>query len=140
ANQLLNGNYPRFISEFLLELKKHKLVIICNEKADLSKSELSFIKEFRIGRNAMINQMNLHEEISEWMITNDIHDVVILSSASSLSNITAYELYKKHKDIFFIDIGTTLAPVMGLGCPRTYLKNYWIDKKITGDLAKVCIW
>lgn len=139
ANLFVNSNYPRFISDFLPELKKKKIVLICNENAKISNSELNVIKDFRIGRNAMINNIDLHLEISKWIEDNNIEDHVFCFSASSLTNITVYELSKKHPNNTYLDIGTTLNKQFGFPLTRDYLRAYWSDRDHP-DLHKTCVW
>lgn len=139
ANLFVNSNYPFFVSFIIPELRKKKLVLICNENADLSKSKLELVKDFRIGRNAMINNFDLHSEISKWITENNIENHVFLFSASSLTNITVYELFKKHSNNTYLDIGTTLNPLLGFPASRGYLQAYWTGRDHP-DLQKVCIW
>lgn len=139
ANLFVNSNYPKFISEFLPELKKRKIVLICNEKAVIDGSELNIIKDFRIGRNAMINNIDIHLDISKWIEENQIEDHVFCFSASSLTNVTVYELSKKHPNNTYLDIGTTLNKQFGFPLTRDYLRAYWSDRDHP-DLHKTCIW
>lgn len=139
SNLFVNSNYPLFVQNFLPALKNKKVVFICNKKADLSKMPINVVKEFRIGTNAMIEQFNLSEEISQYIKDNDIKDHVFLFSASSLTNITAYELFKKHDNNTYIDIGTTMNIFMNLSIERSYLKSYWKNQP-GSDIMKTCIW
>lgn len=139
ANLFVNSNYPKFISEFLPELKKRKIVLICNEKAVIDNSELNVIKDFRIGRNAMINNIDIHLDISKWIEENQIEDHVFCFSASSLTNVTVYELSKKHPNNTYLDIGTTLNKQFGFPLTRDYLRAYWTGQDHP-DLHKTCIW
>lgn len=139
ANLFVNANYPRFINEFVPVLEKKNIVLICNENADLSRSKLNIVKDFRIGRNAMVNNFNLYEEISKWIEENKIQNHIFCFSASSLTNITVYELFKKYPDNTFLDIGTTMNPVFGFPATRGYLQAYWTGNDHP-DLHKVCIW
>ena len=139
ANLFVNSNYPRFVQEFIPELAKRKIVLICNERADLSKAQLNIVKDFRIGRNAMINNADIHLEIGKWIEDNNIENHVFCFSASSLTNITVYELYKKYPNNFFLDIGTTLNKQFGFPLNRDYLRAYWTEQDHP-DLHKTCIW
>lgn len=138
SNLWMNSNYNRFIKEMLPELKKKKIVLICNENAKLENSGLNIIKDFRVGENCLINNFDLHLDISKWIEENNIENHVFLFSASSLSNITIYELFKKHKNQIMIDIGSVLDPILGLGCNRDYLRAYW-NGLPHPDLNKTCI-
>ena len=139
SNLFVNSNYPLFIQNILPELLNKKIVIICNENADLSNSKFNIVKDFRISRNAMINNADIYKDISKWIEDNDIKDHVFCFSASSLTNITVYELYQKYANNTYIDIGTTLNPVFGFPLTRDYLKAYWSNQDHP-DLHKTCIW
>lgn len=139
ANLFVNSNYPKFIEEVVPELQKKKIVLICNENADLSKSKLNIIKDFRIGRNAMINNFDLHKIVEDWIKENNIENHVFCFSASSLTNITVYELFQKYSNNTYLDIGTTLNYLFGFPCTRGYLQAYWTGQDHP-DLHKTCIW
>lgn len=139
ANLLVNSNYPLFLQHMYPLLKKRKVVIICNKEAKLNSLPFKPIKDYRIGQNAMINNIGLIEEISEWIEENNINDTVFLSSASTLSNILIYESYKKYDTNTFIDIGTTLHPFMSLPIQRNYLRGYWLNSGNT-EIKKRCVW
>ena len=105
-----------------------KIVLISNEKSDLSKLPFSVIKHFKIGNNCMVNSYYLIDEIKQWIEDNNITDTLFLFSASSLSNLLGYELYKKYDNNQYLDIGSSLGPLLGLEgwkTTRTYLNVYW---------------
>jgi hypothetical protein len=130
SNLFLNGNYPRFVSEFLPEFKGKKIVYICNENANLDTLPFEVIKDFRVGENCIINNYDLIEEIKEWIGDNKIEDHVFLFSASSLSNFMIHQLFDYCDKNTYIDVGTTLNPYMGMKGRRGY----------HGGNRKMCIW
>lgn len=138
ANCFVNSNFPLFINEFLPELIKRKIIFICNEKADFSETKLDIIKHFPVKRNGMIEQFNLWEDIDKWIIKNNIKDCVFLFAASSLSKITIFELWKRHKNSFFIDVGSALDKEIGLGLNRDYIRAFYTNQ-YHPDLQKSCI-
>ena len=139
ANLFVNSNYPLFIQNFLPVLKNKKIIFVCNEEANLNKMPINIVKDFRIGNNAMINNFEIYKEISKYIEENNIKDHIFLFSASSLTNVTAYELFKENENNTFIDIGTTLNPFLNLSIERSYLKAYW-KKENNLDLLKTCVW
>ena len=63
-------------------------------------------------------------------ILNNLFDIpsgsLILSSASSLSNIIGFELFNQRNDITFLDIGTSINDLIGLQeITRTYHEIYF---------------
>lgn len=138
ANLWVNGNYPAFISWVLPELYNKKCVMICHKDADTSK--LPFVvKDFRVGYNAMVNDLHVIDEIDNWISENKIENHVFLFSASSFTNIATYKLFKKYSNNTFIDIGTCLTPLMKMPTERDYLQRFWYYRG-GGDLQKICVW
>ena len=128
SNVMINDNYKRFVTEMIPLFINKKLVLISNEKSDLSKLPFSVIKHFKIGNNCMVNSYYLIDEIKQWIEDNNITDTLFLFSASSLSNLLGYELYKKYDNNQYLDIGSSLGPLLGLEgwkATRTYLNVYW---------------
>lgn len=138
ANLFVNANYPTFLSDILPCFFNYKTVIICNEMANLKR--LPFIvKDFRVGQNAMINNYGIIEEIKEWMTHNKIKNHLFLFSASALSKVAIKQLYEFNDNNTYIDIGTTLNPLIDLSIERGYLHGYWYGSGHP-DIRKVCIW
>jgi hypothetical protein len=130
ANLFLNNNYKRFCNEFLPELKKKKIVYVVNENANLDNLNMDITKDFRVGHNCIINDYSLIEEVKTWIDSNNIEDHVFLFSASSLSNFMVHQLWEHNDKNSYIDIGTTLNPMIGMQARRGYH---------TGN-NKICIW
>lgn len=137
TNLLVNSNYPLFIGHFLKELKKKPIVIICSERAHLDDTGLNIKKDFRVGKNCIINDHHLTEEIKNWVSNNNIKNHVFLFAASSLSEVLIYELFKDYDQNTYIDIGTTLHKQLGLSLERDYLRGYWHNTP-TSDLWRSC--
>jgi hypothetical protein len=138
ANLWVNGNYPLFINYILPIFYNKKCVFIGHHDAKTTK--LPFIlKDFRVGYNAMVNDYQKIDEISKWITENSIENWVFLFSASTFSNLAIYELFKTHPNNTYIDIGTTLTPMMGMPTHRGYLQSFW-GYRNNGDHNKTCIW
>lgn len=140
ANLFVNANYPLFANLFIPQIQQREIVLVANETFDPKNGELNIKKFFPIGYNAMINNLHLVEDMSEYIEKNNIKDTLFLFSASSLSNILIYELYKKYPNNTYLDIGTTLHKQLGLELARDYLKAYWLEGNTHPDLQKVCVW
>lgn len=133
ANLLINGNYNNFKSEMLPLFNNKNIVFIGNDEMDVSKLPFEVMKIFRVGRNCMINDFSLSDDIIEWMISNDIKDHLFLFSASSLSEVLIHKLFLKEKDNTYIDIGTMLNNYMSVDMNRGYLRG-------GATLNKYCVW
>lgn len=139
SNLFVNANYPLFIEYFVPYIKNREIIVVANEKFNSTKSELKVLRHFPIGYNAMINNLSLIDDISNYIEKHKIQDKLFLFSASSLSNILIYELFKKYPNNTYMDIGTTLHKQLGLEIARDYLKAYWTNQ-FHSDLHKICIW
>jgi len=132
SNLWVNANYPLFVEHMIPEFGKNRIVYICNENANLSGLPFEVEKDFRVGDNCIVNDFLLYWAIGGWIHREGITDRVFLFSASSLSNVLIYELYRWFGPInTYLDIGTTLNPYIGLPGTRGYL---------TGKNRKQCIW
>jgi hypothetical protein len=138
SNLLVNSNYSNFINIMFPQFFNYKTVILCNEKADLFRFPF-IVKDFRIGYNAMINNYSIIDDIKRWIFNNKIKGHLFLFSASVLSKIAIHQLYKFCDENTYIDIGTTITPLMNLGFDRSYLRSYWLGSN-EPDGKKICIW
>jgi len=138
ANLWVNGNYARFIELVLPVFKSRNCVFVGHRNADISSFDC-FVKDFRVGFNAMINDVHVIDEIKDWVRVNNVRNHVFLFSASSFSNLAIYELFKIFPENTFIDIGTTLVRFMGMPMERAYLQAFW-NGASHPDLGKVCVW
>jgi hypothetical protein len=136
ANLWVNGNYPLFRAHMmpLLAKKQEKgIVYVVNEHAILSGLPFKVKKDFRVGPNCIINDYSLIETMKDWVLENDIKDHIFLFSASSLSNVLQYELFKIAPQNTYIDVGTCFNAELKMQGRRGYL--------IGGDsLNKTCVW
>jgi hypothetical protein len=138
ANLLVNGNYGKFIREMYPVFNEYRTVFICHKTADLTL--FPFVaRDFRVGYNAMINDYGLIERLKSWITREGITGHLFLFSASSFSKLAIHQLYAHSDANTYIDVGTTLAPFMGFGPVRTYLKSFWLGEK-GEDIHKICIW
>lgn len=121
-------NYRKFIEEVIPFLNKRKVLMIVNECANIEKLPFEVVKDFRVGSSCFINNYDIIEEIKNYINHNDIKDHVFLVSAASLSNLIIHQLYEMNDQNTYIDIGSTLNPMMdmtGWTGTRQYLNQYW---------------
>ena len=128
ANVMINGNYHLFIKEMLPLFSQRDVVLVANENSKLDKLRFKVKKFFPIGTNCMVNDFNLPEKVSAWIEDNNIKDHLFLFSAATLSNFLCYDLFRKHDDNQYMDIGSSLGPLLqleGWKSSRVYLLAYW---------------
>jgi len=138
ANLWVNGNYPFFIREILPIFYSRDCVFVGHKDANLDRLPF-FVKDFRVGYNAMINDYGKIEDIKEWITANNIKNHVFLFSASSFTNLAVVELFREFPDNTYIDIGTCLTPMMDMPTHRGYLEAFW-GYRGGKDLQKICVW
>jgi hypothetical protein len=142
ANIFCNSNYKLFVEKMMPALSKKKIVLVCNEIADISGLPLEVVKDFRVGSNCLINDYGLVEEVRQWIEDNKIKNHVFLFSASTLSNYLAHQLYEFEDENTYLDIGSTISPYLkmeGWKHSRDYLVRYWMNTPTQfGD--RVCAW
>ena len=123
-------------------MQQYDVIYTCNEMANLKQFPLNLKKDFRVGQNCHINDIHLVEQMKEWVDKNKIENHLFLFSAASLSNILIYELYKEFPNNTYMDIGSTLNPMLDLNGwmgSRGYLKGYWL-KEPQPNYFKYCVW
>lgn len=143
ANLWNNANYPRFIEEIVPIFSDKKVVMIVNECADIEKLPFPVVKDFRVGSNCFIDNYDIIDDIKTYVTDNDIKDHVFLVSATSLSNVIIHQLYEINNQNTYIDIGSTLNPMMnmtGWKGTRVYLNQYWNPSGDQSQLKLVDIW
>ena len=134
ANLFVNGNYDYFIKYFIPEFQKNKIFIVCNEKSTVETLPFSVEKKFTIGTNAYKNNYGLIEEIKNYILENNIKDSIFIFAAGPFGNILTYRLFEFSKENTYLDCGSTLDPLMGLGKTRGYHNSMYHTRK------KICVW
>lgn len=131
SNLWVNGNFPKFKELMIPEFSNHDIVYILNENANVDGLPFKVKKDFRVGKNCIINDYDKIFDVGNWIFDNKIENHVFLFSASSLSNYMIHYLYKSYPDNTYIDVGTTMNDLLGMKGLREYIK---------GNNKKMCIW
>ncbi len=141
ANLWNNGNYESFMNEIFPIFSDKEIVIVVNESANVEKLSLNIKREFRVGTNCFINNYDIIEKMKEYITENNVTNHVFLISAASLSNLIIHQLYEFNDRNTYIDVGSTLNPIMdmeGWKGSRAYLREYWLNEPKM-YLNKICI-
>lgn len=141
ANLFINGNYPRFVEEIIPIFSTKPVVMIVNEHADLENLPFEIYKDFRVGKSCFTNDYHLSEELKKIIINDNINNFFFLFSAASLSNLLIHDLYMLRNSNTYIDIGSSLNPLMKLSGwkqNRYYLIEYWLghEKNFLNSFAE----
>jgi len=136
GNIFVNSNYPLYVSKIITLFNEYNIVMIVNEKANINLLPFlnKIVKVFRVGTNAWINNYNLVKELNDWIKDNKIENHMFLIAAGPFTNILILEAHKTEKNNTYLDVGSTLDSIMGLGMTRLYLAGNPLT------LHKICIW
>ncbi len=118
----LNSNYQSYTHNIVPLLSSFKSIyVIANFRA----KPVGFLKNskhIQVSDNFFANYSEIKQRILENLLCIEPNSI-ILSSASSLTNIIGYELRRVRKDVTFIDVGTTLNEYLSLESQtREYLE------------------
>ena len=141
SDLFINSNYTLYLNKILPILSNfNSIFIVANENA-IPIGQLSHAKMVPIPSN-FFNSYNKVLSECYAALVNAPEGSLILSSASSLSNVLGYKLYEVRKDIFFIDIGTSLNHLLSLSTTsRSYLLKHWsIKHKLFKALERKIKW
>ena len=143
SNLLQNGNYPRFVKTILKLLKKRNVILIANKTSSIEYLPFKIKKKFSVGENCFINDYSLIKKLKFYIKKFRIKNYIFLISASSLSNLIIYELFKENSNNTYIDIGSTLNYYLNkkkISNSRSYLEEFWGEKKDIEYLNRNCYW
>lgn len=112
SDLLINQNFLIFREKMLpLIFEKFKdIVVISNWR---SKLKFSHHKHIKISDN-FISKYELELKNVMDQLINIPQNSIVLSSASSLTNIVGYKLFLCRKDITFLDVGTSINDLLSL--------------------------
>lgn len=113
ADLLLNANFRRFRVEFLNALiAKDNVVVLGNYRMQPKMVNQAW-SHIAIPDNFIPKYDEVIDEVMQHATTLPVGSL-ILSSASSLTNIVGHKLSTSRRDITLIDIGTSLHDLMGM--------------------------
>jgi hypothetical protein len=135
ANIFVNSNYNSFINELLPELKNKDVIIVCHEKSDTKNLPFSIKDEnvFKVKTNAWLHNLELINQLKNYIIENNIKNHVFLISAGPFANILVHQLHDFNKNNTYLDVGSTMDKYFNLPITRKYLNG-------GNTLTKTCIW
>ena len=125
ADLLINSNYKFFREKIIPLICNYKDVyLIANFRAkpiDILKKS----KHIKIPDNFFDNYQQIRDEVIEKLL-HIPKGSLILSSASSLTNIVGYRIFQSRKDITFLDVGTSINDLLSLDkITRSYHVTYF---------------
>jgi hypothetical protein len=135
GNIFVNGNYQRYIFEMVPYFALYDIIMVVNKKANFENLPFKnkIIERIDVGTNAWIEDYHEVEFMKHQLHEKQYKNKLFLFAAGPFSNILIHELYKLEPNNTYLDIGSTLDVMMGLGQTRGYLGG-------APTLSKICIW
>ena len=113
ADLFLNSNYEKYLDEIVPIFETYEnIIVIANYRAKPT-GILKKAKHIEIPDNFFANYNDVLEDVLN-KLRSSTKNSLILSSASSLSNIIGHKLLLERKDITFLDIGTSINSLLSL--------------------------
>lgn len=136
ADLLINSNYKFYRDNIVPQFENYQnIYLIANFRAK-PKDVLSKSIHIKIPDNFFSNYKKVKEQIIS-KLKNIPKNSLILSSASSLTNIIGHEIYRFRNDLTFIDVGTSINDLIGLdSITRSYHVTYF-SKGFKSFLRKI---
>ena len=123
ADLFLNGNFQAFRHQIVpLFDTFHNVAVIGNYRMQPHIYRKSW-RHIKIPDDFFVTYPQVKKTV--WQAIQELpQSTLVLSSASSLSNIMGYFIFSNRPDITFIDIGTSLHDLMGI---QTGIRGYHIE-------------
>lgn len=114
SDLLINENYKPFLLKALPQIiQRENVFVLANFRANVHALDGSW-KHIEVQDNIFGSYLNVIDDLMDFLSGLPASSTV-LSSASSLSNIVGHKLHKFRPDVTFIDIGTSINHLIGMG-------------------------
>lgn len=140
SNLLVNSNYPYFLEQVVPSIQESSRQVV------LGVNKRSSLHLFAGNRPIHVPVPdNVFQDYESFFFSLDSAlscaepDSIVLIGASTVAKIAIPKFYEIYPSMTFVDIGTTLNPLLGLDAGRDYLLSYW--KGIPTEFgSRVCVW
>lgn len=129
----MRSNYDLFLKHTYPLFKNYKTIGIFHNNANFNKLDFKFEKIFNVGINAWINNYYLTDEIPKYIKENKIKNHLFLFAAGPLAPILIKECHMIEPENIYINIGSTMDLLVGLGGTRHYLRGEANEKTNMDD-------
>ena len=135
ANIFVNANYSFYLNNMVPEYQEREVILVSNTDSNLDNLPFEIKKHFMIGKNAWVENHNLISDMKEYITSNNLKDNLFLFCAGPFGNILTHQLFEHCQDNTYIDIGSTLNPLLlgEAGLNRGYLRG-------SESVTKFCTW
>lgn len=125
SDLFLNSNYDRYRKELVPIFKNYDYIYVIANYRAIPTDDLSKSKHIHVPDNFFSSYDKTLEKVMDELKSVE-SGAIILSSASSLSNIIAHKLYLERQDITFLDIGTSINDLLSMD---NMIRSYHKQKK-----------
>jgi hypothetical protein len=108
ANIFVNGNYPDFNTYFPAIALERDCYLISHKTSQPDKLPFMLENHWPVDSNAWIENLEMIEEIKDYIEVMEVKNSLFLVSAGPFANILCHELWKFNQDNTYIDIGSAL--------------------------------
>ena len=135
ANIFVNANYKYYLNSMVPEYSSREVILISNSDSNLENLPFEIKKHFVIGKNAWVDNHQLIDEVKQYITDNNLKNNLFLFCAGPFGNILTHQLFEHNQDNTYIDIGSTLNPLLlgDAGLNRGYLRG-------NESVTKFCTW
>ena len=119
ANIFVNANYEYFKKEIIPVFNLYnRIILIANKDSNIEnlKTVLNITDFYGIGKEAFKTDLNLIQDLKDFIDNENLKDAIFLFCAGPLGNVLSHQLWVHNKNNTYIDIGSTL--------------NIWTEKNI----------
>lgn len=124
SDLFLNSNYPLYRERLVVEFSRYESVAVIANYRSVASGVLAGARVIPVGDNFFASYQEALSSVMEGCLELP-ESSLVLSSASSLTNIVGMLLYEQRPDLTFLDIGTSLNDLLGLDSKtRAYHQLY----------------
>jgi len=136
ANIWVNSNYQYYLDKIMpLYCERNDIILFCNRKANIDNLPFKPYAYFPIDNNAWEKNWNYIEEAKLLIDSLDHDGYLFLFCCGPFGNILCHQLTKHNPDNTYLDIGSTLNPLLQ---SEEFQRHYYMGDNIYS--RQVCTW
>jgi len=129
----MRSNYDLFLKHTYPLFKNYDIIGVFHSKANFSNLDFKIKKIYSVGVNAWMNNYYLTDEIPKYIKENKIKNHLFLFAAGPLAPILIKECHMIEPENIYMNIGSTMDLLVGLGGTRHYLRGEANEKTNMDD-------
>ena len=129
----MRSNYELFLKHIYPQFKNYDVIGVFPNRARFDNLDFQFKKIFTVGINAWIDNYNMIDEVPKYIKENNIKNHLFLFAAGPLAPMLIKSCYEIQPDNTYINIGSAMDILIGLGGTRHYLRGEANEKTNVDD-------